>query len=443
MADSSFITSDTGSTGTGEWHDTPIVVGAVPYSATLAEIPMAVSVWFKVRLPAGVWELATTDSPDAQDYDTSLSLFSEGGAPLEYSEDMSGADYRSSIIVAVSSPGYYYLALAGSGAVPGSGPNLSASRASVPAGAVLTIKPGPPPLIANTPSVRDTLSWPVVMRRKFPEVGETLTGTVPELSPDLAAAPWAAVEGDVGPAHGAYISWADTSRPAFRLQESGEGQVPGPAVVSLPLALGSNRGLAVYLGFSITQQIMGGNPVPDFWAAPSFQLELLDAQGAVVATLATRQMSGFGLGGDAGLKATLFAAGSSKFYEAVIGSRQTWENPWTRTLVLVIAADGSVAAGYGHPEFDARFGLDPAPARESDITPGYYPKLGRATAANIESARLRISGVLGLTFMEVRKLGMRPIPEPLGIWWRDRVHVVEWDPEGESGPPKDDWRGLS
>ncbi|MEQ6437220.1 hypothetical protein V8Z74_19635 [Comamonas sp. w2-DMI] len=261
----------------------------------------------------------------------------------------------------------------------------------------------------------DSLGWPLVMRRNISGLGDVLIGQQPELSPDLAPAAWAQQTGTIGAAV-SVGSWRDPYTPGFF------SEAAGTASTTLALALGPNRGAAVYVGFGRYVPFVAGHPDPAYATDPGLALELLGEGGAVVARIAVTP----GDDGDGSPMFTLHAGGAGLDQvelEGPIGVYE-WRNAWLRTLALAVNEAGQLGVGWQHPGFG-----------------GFtdYRYIGDVPGLDIKSLRLAVSRCFCMTFIEVHKTGMRPVAAPLGTWWRNRVNAIEQG--GGDGPaiPEDDW----
>lgn len=280
-----------------------------------------------------------------------------------------------------------------------------------------------------------SLGWPLVLRMPIPDIGDTLAGSTPQLSPDLATASWATGTGVVDSATnmgGSGSSWQLPRSPTF-LEASDPYAAPANASVTLALDLGELRGLAVYLGFGPGQRY-------DTEVSPSAELygvklELLNSGGSTIASvlakLGPEPESGYRV--TYGIKAT--ASGATSVDYELTNSYEghgDFGNPWLRMVGLYINEAGQAEAGFHHPYYSS----PEYPLENQSLA-------GTVNLVEVKSLRMTVSNNMGINWLEIRKTGLMDINGPTQ-WWRANIFTEEIGAGGGSlVPPANDWRGVS
>ncbi|MCB0135979.1 MAG: hypothetical protein KDD75_12800 [Caldilineaceae bacterium] len=276
-------------------------------------------------------------------------------------------------------------------------------------------------------SLEDSLSWPLVMEVELPAVGDALTGAAPaKLSSDLAAASWASSSGTIGTASlpsfvstpNDETSWQNPSAPAFFCSSG------STATDTIPLALGLNRGVALYVGFSCERW----TDFSGYQTDPGLSIELRSGGGSVLASMDVHSSAA-----DTDRYLPAYFEFDANVYGAAPktilppGDEGYWANPWVRTLALSIDQVGRISAGFFHPAYSG-------PSSEH----GSYQDIGFAQLAEIASMRLTVSPHFALTYIQAFKVGMTPAGAT-NYWWRNRVYSIEVGADTVTGQPGNDW----
>lgn len=436
MANSPFLISDSGSTGSGLNRQDPIVISSgTPYTATIGTVPSNQVVWFKVLLGAGNWKFGgATEGTElfAAVFNNAGKLMYRGRGFAE--RVLTDGVYLIAISNKYSSAEDNFVVTAGTyGSVIPPTTNIQLALSSTPAKEIT------PEWVKSRDTFKRAIWCPTPKENQVPAsiaiVSEYGVAT-PSLS--LESGGLSRVFGgpeqiyyiDPGPGERIFFVEDDegeaghyTGMVYARYRPSGAGFFSNTFSESASIKLNLNRiakfGIKAVVGFSLRRPF---GSLTEAEASNSIKVELLNNLGQVVVTA----------NGGVGLEA--FIKGSpNKVYNAIASGKKYEESdkfsaPAFRALAIMIAPDGRVAVGTHHPDFITEI-QDFKIYYNYTCHHGGYPEIGTLTAEDmaITAIRVTVSKTCGMTYADIHlpNADLPGIAE--GNYWEDKQFVREDD----------------
>ena len=451
MANSPFLISDSGSTGSGLNRQDPIVISSgTPYTATIGTVPLNQVVWFKVLLGASNWKFGgATEGTElfAAVFNNAGKLMYRGRGFAE--RVLTDGVYLIAISNRHSSAEDNFVVTAGTyGSEIPPTTNIQLALSSTPAKEIT------PEWVKSRDTFKRAIWCPTPKENQVPS-------SIAIVSEYGVAAPSLSLEsGGLSRVFGVleqtyYIGPGPGVRRFFVEDDEGEAApYPGiegrryrpygagffsnsfstPASIKLNLNRIAKFGIKAVVGFSLRRPF---GSLTEAEASNSIKVELLNNLGQVVVTA----------NGGVGLEA--FIKGSpNKGYNAVaIGNNNDesdkFSAPAFRALAIMIAPDGRVAVGTHHPDFITEFQDFKIYYDYYNYTchHGGYPEIGTLTAEDmaITAIRVTVSKTCGMTYADIHlpNADLPGITE--GNYWKDKQFVREDVFDLSSTLTKNDW----
>ena len=439
MANSPFLISDSGSTGSGLNRQDPIVISSgTPYTATIGTVPSTQVVWFKVLLGAGNWKFGgATEGTElfAAVFNNAGKLMYRGRGFAE--RVLTDGVYLIAISNKYSSAEDNFVVTAGTyGNLIPPTTNIQLALSSTPAKEIT------PEWVKSRDTFKRAIWCPTPKENQVPAsiaiVSEYGVAT-PSLS--LESGGLSRVFGGleqtyyIGPGPGVRRFFVEDDEGesgqytteswplGARYRPSGAGFFSNTFSESASIKLNLNRiakfGIKAVVGFSLRRPF---GSLTEAEASNSIKVELLNNLGQVVVTA----------NGGVGLEA--FIKGSpNKVYSAVAVGNNYQESdkfsaPAFRALAIMIAPDGRVAVGTHHPDFITEI-QDFKIYDNYTCHHGGYPEIGTLTAEDmaITAIRVTVSKTCGMTYADIHlpNADLPGITE--GNYWKDKQFVREDD----------------